>query len=199
MATNTLSEAKIVAEALRLLNERGLDDVSLRNIAAGLGVRAPSLARHVGDKGALLARMSETIFQSCLDAMPPCTTWQNWLHEFGKALWNAQRSVRDASRLIVAANYDPEQLQAQGDSLSAKLGALGVPVDFRIPMQSSVQALITGWNNLAEANNGPIIGDALDEMVLSTLQRLIDGWTLAVDGSQACPILVGLDCNPACT
>ena len=54
-----LTKAKIVAAAMALLNDEGLDGVSLRKLAGRLGVRAPSLYWHFPDKDALLAAVLE--------------------------------------------------------------------------------------------------------------------------------------------
>jgi AcrR family transcriptional regulator len=44
---------QIVTAARRLLEERGPDALSMRNVAAAIGIRAPSLYEHVADKRAL--------------------------------------------------------------------------------------------------------------------------------------------------
>jgi AcrR family transcriptional regulator len=45
--------AQIVAAARRLLEEEGPEALSMRNVAAEIGIRAPSLYEHVADKRAL--------------------------------------------------------------------------------------------------------------------------------------------------
>src|SRR5689334_16456765 len=52
-AVPTSRRAQIVAAARRLLEEDGPDALSMRNVAAEIGIRAPSLYEHVADKRAL--------------------------------------------------------------------------------------------------------------------------------------------------
>src|SRR6478735_8807081 len=93
----------IVEEAIDLLNSGGLNEVSLRKIAGRIGVAAPSLAWHVGDKDQLLAMMAARIFRSCLQAISPASDWQEWARQFGLVLWDGQVRTRDLTRLIASA------------------------------------------------------------------------------------------------
>jgi AcrR family transcriptional regulator len=52
-AAPTTRRAQIVAAARRLLEEDGPEALSMRNVAAEIGIRAPSLYEHVADKRAL--------------------------------------------------------------------------------------------------------------------------------------------------
>lgn len=58
----TLSRDTIVEVARTLLTEGGLDQLSLRRLAAHLGVTAPALYAHVDDKWDLLRGIAETGF-----------------------------------------------------------------------------------------------------------------------------------------
>lgn len=69
-----LSEALVIDTARRVLAEEGLDALSLRGVAARLGVTAPALYAHVDDKLDLLRRLAEDGFRWLLqriDPLPP--------------------------------------------------------------------------------------------------------------------------------
>ncbi|WP_220790298.1 TetR/AcrR family transcriptional regulator [Gluconacetobacter takamatsuzukensis] len=51
--------AALIAEGLRLLAERDVDSLSLREVARGVGVSATSVYRHFPDKDALLAALAQ--------------------------------------------------------------------------------------------------------------------------------------------
>ena len=57
-----LSRARVVEEAIGLADEQGLAALSMRALAARLGVEAMSLYHHVAGKGALLDAMVDAVF-----------------------------------------------------------------------------------------------------------------------------------------
>ncbi|MFI8455527.1 TetR/AcrR family transcriptional regulator C-terminal domain-containing protein [Kitasatospora sp. NPDC085464] len=61
--TPKLDRKQVVDAALKLLNEVGLDGLTLRAIAAGLDVKAPALYWHFKDKQALLDEMATEIMR----------------------------------------------------------------------------------------------------------------------------------------
>jgi len=63
MSFAKLDRDQIIQEAVALLKEEGLDAVSLRRIAARLGVSVSSLYWHINNKESLSALMSAAIFR----------------------------------------------------------------------------------------------------------------------------------------
>lgn len=64
-----LSRERVVREALALTDERGLEALSLRTLAARLGVQAPTLYWHVKNKSELLDAVSDAIMAEALEAL----------------------------------------------------------------------------------------------------------------------------------
>lgn len=168
-----LSLERIVEEAIALMYAEGLDQVTLRNLAARLDVRAPSLYRHVSDKDALHARMSERIFRQCLAAVPESGSWQDWLLGFGRALWQAQRRGAGVLRLVQAHAQEDRVTGVLRDQVVATLRGLGMTDRDALLAMRSVQALVTGWTTLRRAPD-----PATDEAdFTAALATLIDGWS----------------------
>lgn len=96
-----MNRATVVAEALDLLDEVGLDTVSTRRLAKRLGVEQPSLYYHFRTKKDLLAAMAEA-------AMAPHTTaplpspeddWRAWFLENSRSFRHTLLMRRDGARL----------------------------------------------------------------------------------------------------
>jgi TetR/AcrR family tetracycline transcriptional repressor len=172
MSFAKLDQDRIVAEALALLGEEGLAQVSLRKVAARLGVGVSSLYWHVEDKNALYRLMSARVFRSCVEAVPPSADWQAWLRAFGLAVWHAQVTTRDAHRLIAHAAVADGPRHEFRSRIIGTLEALGLDPHLAGPAQQSVQALVTGWTTLV-----PLQSARSDlEMLEQALDALIAGW-----------------------
>ena len=167
-----MTREQIVAEALVLLRQEGLAAVSLRKIAARLAVKAPSLYWHVDSKEALYGLMSQAIFRRCLEAIPACEDWREWLREFGLSLWRTQLATPDIRKLIVIAPVDAELRRLNRVTIVDALAGLGLDASLATPAQQSIQALVTGWTTLSVRT-----GKQESELrFLESLDVLIDGW-----------------------
>jgi TetR/AcrR family tetracycline transcriptional repressor len=125
VANVRVDSLRIADEALKLLCEGGLEAVSIRRIAAGLGVGVSTLYWHIQDKDALLGALRHRIFRNCLDAVGDQDSWQSWLHAFGLALWQAQIEIPDVRKLIVLARPDPERQRPTTAEISGMLQRRG--------------------------------------------------------------------------
>lgn len=94
--------AAIVTVAIELLDELGLDKVSLYAIAARLSVKQPALYHHFENKAALLGAVAdEVLARHHRDRLPrPEETWDAFLRRNARSLRVALLSVRDGARLI---------------------------------------------------------------------------------------------------
>lgn len=63
------STAAIVAAGRRLLEERGADALTMRDIAEAVGVRAPSLYKRVRDRTDLVRLILESVTDELADAL----------------------------------------------------------------------------------------------------------------------------------
>src|SRR3954471_6986828 len=95
----------IIAAAIEVLNDRGLDGLSLHAIAARLGIRQPALYHHFDSKTALLAAVAGEVLDRWHTDRTPAEgeRWQDFLTRNARSLRQAMRSVRDGGRLIASA------------------------------------------------------------------------------------------------
>ena len=102
-----LTRTQIVDEALRLADEKGLDGLSLRALAARLDVQAPTLYWHVPNKAALLDAVSDAIMGEALDALPgldDALPTREWLLGALVLLRQAMLRHRDGARIVSGAH-----------------------------------------------------------------------------------------------
>lgn len=97
-----LNRHTIIETALQVLDEVGLDGLTVRRLAAELGVQSPALYWHVRNKQELLDGMAEAILAAG-GAGPPREDerWQDWLTHRARRRRKALLAHRDGARLVV--------------------------------------------------------------------------------------------------
>lgn len=104
----TLTRERIVQEALALLDENGLDGVTLRRLAARLGVQAPTLYWHIRNKAELLTRLGDAILSPLVTLPEPVDVdWRDWLLDAATRFRSALLAHRDGARVVSAAQLSP--------------------------------------------------------------------------------------------
>ncbi|WP_411082139.1 TetR/AcrR family transcriptional regulator C-terminal domain-containing protein [Streptomyces sp. cmx-18-6] len=111
-----IDRARVADTALRLLNEVGLDGLTLRAIARELDVKAPALYWHFKDKQALLDEMATVMYRRMLaddlpgpgqglEPGPAPVTWQAQLIAYNTALRTALLRYRDGAKVYSGARF----------------------------------------------------------------------------------------------
>jgi TetR/AcrR family transcriptional regulator, tetracycline repressor protein len=124
-----LSRALLIETGLRLLDEVGLDGLSVRRLAAELGVQSPALYWHVKTKQELLEGMASAIIMAAGMGPPEGDeTWPEWLRRRARAYRKSLLSHRDGARLITSARRAPEAIEGFERELEAMVGLGFTPV-----------------------------------------------------------------------
>jgi AcrR family transcriptional regulator len=77
-----LERAQVVDTAVRLMDSHGVDWLSMRRLAAALGVSATALYWHVGSKEGLWSAALETVMDSVVVEDDPALSWQDRVRRF---------------------------------------------------------------------------------------------------------------------
>jgi TetR/AcrR family tetracycline transcriptional repressor len=145
-----VTREEIVAAALALLDEAGLEGLTLRRLAERLGIRAPTLYWHVRDKRELMDLIAGAVLEQALAGWrepQPGQAWWEWLAGRTRAMRAALLAHRD-SALVLAGN---RPVRSSIPGIERQLRAL-TEAGFR--PQDAVLALLS--------LNAFAIGEALD-------------------------------------
>ena len=123
-----LTQEQVVKRAVDLMAEAGLEALTLRRLAAELGVSAPTLYWHVRDKRQLLDLMAEALVAQEDRSTAPAhgQPWWDWLAERARVQYRALVSHRDAA-LVVAGNRPTEARLPEIEQVLASLVVVGFP------------------------------------------------------------------------
>ena len=106
----TVTRDDVIHTAIQLLQEVGLDGLTLRKLATELGISAPTLYWHVKDKRELLDLMSEEMVRTAREKMPPFPPNLPWDEKIAEGMRRQYQAIivwRDGAR-VVAGNRPTE-------------------------------------------------------------------------------------------
>jgi TetR/AcrR family tetracycline transcriptional repressor len=123
-----LERQKIIDEALALLNDVGIDQLTTRRLAERLGVQQPALYWHFRNKNALLDAMNEEMLvRGHTRRRPlPDETWPDFLRENARSFRHALLAYRDGAR-VHAGNEPSAQTLADSEAQYHYLREAGFP------------------------------------------------------------------------
>ncbi|QIS22917.1 TetR/AcrR family transcriptional regulator C-terminal domain-containing protein [Nocardia terpenica] len=120
-----LDRQQVVDAALDLLDEIGLDALTMRKVADRLGVRLNTVYWHVSGKPQLLEAMADRMLLGCTDEPLP-EPWADRLRELAHRYRRALLARRDGAR-VVAGTYPAEPCTFRlADAMTATLLDAGI-------------------------------------------------------------------------
>jgi AcrR family transcriptional regulator len=163
----TLSHERIARAAVELADAEGLDAVSMRRLAGGLGVAAMALYRYVDDKEELLRLMVDAVYGEIAASVTDEPGWRRMLaghahrsrevmlrHPWLAQLTSGHLTVLTPSALAVTdrllAGLDERGLDA--DRMMAAVGAVNAYVHGAVAAEIARERMLrhAGWENADE-------------------------------------------------
>ncbi|HKQ84763.1 MAG TPA: TetR family transcriptional regulator [Steroidobacteraceae bacterium] len=138
------SQHEIVAVALALVDEEGLDSLNMRALAARLGLQASTLYWYIGSKEELLNSMASTFSRRAMAATPDDVSWREWLMAFGRAFLAELLAHRDSARICATARPMDSDTLEMNDRLVKPLICAGLDAHTANCYLGSVVALSLG-------------------------------------------------------
>lgn len=125
-----IARENIVAAAFRILDEAGLEGVTLRKVACALGIRAPSLYWHFKSKQALIDAMADAMIGDVARGIPAGQPWRATLLQIAREFRVAFKARRDGARVYAGTFLATENILRVGEATIAALVAAGASPRF---------------------------------------------------------------------
>ncbi|MQA78647.1 MAG: TetR family transcriptional regulator [Streptosporangiales bacterium] len=122
-----LDRETVVRTALRLLDEVGLEKLTLRMIAGELGVKAPALYWHFAGKKELLDAMATTVLADAVQVDDGWAhrAWPEFLRAYAGGLRGALLRYRDGAKMVPGTYLTDERMYSVMERALGVLTAAG--------------------------------------------------------------------------
>lgn len=141
----SIDRDSILRAAFALLEDAGLDGLTMRALASRLSVQAPALYWHVKDKAELTGMMAQDIYQRGKTGLSDCSDGRSWLLQLGKGLAQVLAGHRDGARLLAVANPLSPPGEDSARDMAQPLCDHGFSVADALAAQAAVFSLTLGW------------------------------------------------------
>ena len=118
-------KTEVIATALKLLDEVGMEGLTMRKLADALNVQAPSLYWHFANKDALLEGMADALMEPVATNNPEGEAWDARLGRVASEVRYALLSRRDAARVFAGTYPLSDNVLRVGSLLISSLKQAG--------------------------------------------------------------------------
>lgn len=182
-----LNAEQIVAAAVEILHEHGLDAVSMRSVAGRLGVTPPPVYARVGNKDALLDAIAEHFLADLAPALGRGEPWQDYARRWTQQMRKRLTEASD-SRLFLQVKR-PTYLEATRPLLKC-MRRDGMSTDRAVRACRLLTWATVGFvamdhppsgspsrrrNRLAGSDPAGVTSEEIDELFTAHIGYLIDG------------------------
>jgi AcrR family transcriptional regulator len=163
----SLQPEAVVQTALEMLDAEGLESVTVRGLAAKLGVQAPALYWHFKNKQDILDEMAQAILLSppLVELAPPSdpAAWAEWLTQMAHALRQTLLSRREGARVVAGAGLGRARALAELAELAmGVLHTAGFDVLLASIAATTIEAYTFGFVIEEQAAPPPSTQQAID-------------------------------------
>ncbi|MFE2101219.1 TetR/AcrR family transcriptional regulator [Streptomyces sp. NPDC059468] len=156
-----LSRERVVEAAFTVLDRQGLDGLSMRQVAAELGVTVSALYAHVRSKDDLLELMYTRLFDGFEMPEPDPERWQEQVRDYARSGRRRLRSHRDMARISMAHVPFTAELLPHVEALLAVFRTAGLPDRIAAEAGDLISTYIDGfvleegmWQDRADQHGG---------------------------------------------
>jgi len=131
----------IVRAGLALLDETGLEQLTLRRLAVELDIQAPTLYWHFKSKEDLIDAMATLILAEGAATLIPAkrsADWRVWVKTFGQGLRKLLLKYRDGARVVAGSRLTDTQYMEATETIGQALIAAGFSTRRAVVLLSAV-------------------------------------------------------------
>lgn len=121
-----LTRDHVLAVALDVLDEAGLDRLTMRRLSAALGVENGATYWHFPSKQELLEHMADALLAGVAADLPPGRPWDELVPALARGLRRALLARRDGARLFSGRFFPLPNALAYGEALVGLLADAGL-------------------------------------------------------------------------
>ncbi|WP_406007123.1 TetR/AcrR family transcriptional regulator C-terminal domain-containing protein [Streptomyces sp. NBC_00637] len=175
-----LDRKRVADTALRLLDEAGLDGLTLRAIARELDVKAPALYWHFKDKQALLDEMATEMYRRMVAdiVFDPADTWQDRTRKANHGLRAALLAHRDGAKVFSGSRFTGTDHAVQMEENLRLFTAAGFTLADAVRASSTAYSFTIGFVT-EEQGVQPLPGERREGFDLAERARLLAGFPLS--------------------
>jgi len=143
-----LDRKMILSHAFSILNEAGLEGLTLRRLAARLGVQAPAIYWHFKNKKELMDEMGTQVFREALQEAPIFDaeqTWQDWATSYCLGLRRTLLRYREGAKMFSGTYLTDADLYAPMDASLRKLTGAGFSLRQSVVNMGALYSYVVGF------------------------------------------------------
>ena len=174
-----LDKRQIVAEALLLLREEGIEKLSMRKLAARMNIRAPTLYWYFPDKSSILRAVIRTLQRESFARIPECDTWQAWLRAMALSFWQNNCETPYVNLLLQSAELNDESVvRVQIEEIEKARARYDVDETTIYRAHSDLLAYVIGWSVFYHSH----VGERLEPKINAEQAVVVDGINMIIAG-----------------
>jgi AcrR family transcriptional regulator len=139
----TISRESVAHAALAIVDEEGLDALSIERIASALGVKGPSLYHHFVDKADIHAEVARLVLRE-VSVDHPDDDWETWLIEVNRSFYRAATGHPNFVSVLMKHMPDSVALPGFGKAATVLTNA-GLDPAIQVLILSGTEKITWGW------------------------------------------------------
>ncbi|ADV83304.1 TetR/AcrR family transcriptional regulator C-terminal domain-containing protein [Terriglobus saanensis] len=136
-----INREMVTRAGLKLLNEDGLEQLTLRRLGVELNVQAATIYWHFKSKEELLDEMATTVLaEGAADLVPArkSSDWSVWASTFGEGLRKTLLTYRDGARMVAGTRLTNTEYLKTTEKIGNRMLAAGFSVRAAVVLFSTI-------------------------------------------------------------